>query len=53
MCDSKFESVFGREENMVGKGENDVYQHFLLFPTIFSIGILYRVGESPDCVVKS
>ena len=24
-------SVFDRAENIVGKGENDGYQHFLLF----------------------
>ena len=24
--------VLGREENIVGKGENAGYQHFLLFP---------------------
>ena len=24
--------AFGREENIVGKGENAGYQHFLLFP---------------------
>ena len=28
-------SVFDRVENMVGKGENDGYQHFLLFPQCF------------------
>ena len=27
--------VFGRIENMVGKGENAGYQHFLLFPQCF------------------
>ena len=25
----------GRVENIVGKGENDGYQHFLLFPQCF------------------
>ena len=29
-------SFFDRVENMVGKGENAVYQHFLLFPQCFS-----------------
>ena len=28
-------SVFGRVENIVGKGENADYQHFLLFPQCF------------------
>ena len=28
-------SVFDRVENIVGKGENAVYQHFLLFPQCF------------------
>ena len=28
-------SVFDREENIVGKGENAGYQHFLLFPQHF------------------
>ena len=29
-------SVFEREKNIVGKGENAGYQHFLLFPQFFS-----------------
>ena len=29
------ESVFVRVENIVGKGENAGYQHFLLFPQCF------------------
>ena len=28
-------SVFDRIENIVGKGENAGYQHFLLFPQCF------------------
>ena len=28
-------SLFDRVENTVGKGENAVYQHFLLFPQCF------------------
>ena len=31
----KLEFVFGRVENIVGKGENVGYQHFLLFPLCF------------------
>ena len=30
------ESVFERVENIVGKGENGGFQHFLLFPPMFS-----------------
>ena len=30
-----FKFVFGRVENIVGKGENAVYQHFLFFPQCF------------------
>ena len=45
--------VFDRVENIVGKGENAGYQHFLLFPTMFSKGFLYRVIKICDCVVKS
>ena len=40
-------SLFNRVENTVGKGENDGYQHFLLFPQFFpkpsSLGSL-KVG---------
>ena len=31
----KMISVFDRAENIVGKGENAGYQHFLLFPQCF------------------
>ena len=31
----KLKFVKGREENIVGKGENAGYQHFLLFPQCF------------------
>ena len=37
-------NVFDRAENIVGKGENACYQHFLLFPQCFqkafSTGVL-------------
>ena len=33
--DSKFEIYFEREENIVAKGENAGYQHFLLFQQCF------------------
>ena len=39
--------------NIVGKGENTGYQHFLLFPTMFSKALLFEVVKSRDCVVKS
>ena len=49
--------VLGRVENIVGKGENAGYQHFLLFPQCFQklsiLVFLYRVIKSRDCVVKS
>ena len=32
---TKIISVFHRVENIVGKGENAGYQHFLLFPQCF------------------
>ena len=44
-------SVFDGVENIVGKGENAGYQHFLLFPQCFQKA-LYRVVKSGDCVVK-
>ena len=44
----------GRVENIVEKGENAGYQHFLLFPECFlKAGFLLRVVKSRDCVVKS
>ena len=42
--DLKF--VLWRVENIVGKGENAGYQHFLLFPQCF-----LRVVKGRDCVV--
>ena len=44
--------VFDGAENIVGKGENAGYQHFLLFPTMFSKGLVLRGVKSWDCVVK-
>ena len=35
--------VFDRIENIVGKGENADYQHFLLFPQCFLKGFLLKV----------
>ena len=44
-----------RVENIVGKGENAGFQHFLLLLqcfTMFSKGIFLRVIKSEDCAVK-
>ena len=48
----KLKFDMGRVENIVGKGENGGYQHFLLFPTMFSKGLFFRVVKRRDCVVK-
>ena len=45
--------LVGRVENIVGKGENAGYQHFLLFSTVFSKGFITRVVKGQDCVVKN
>ena len=45
--------LIDRAENTVGKGENASYQHFLLFPKVFSKDSFHRVVKSQDCVVKS
>ena len=37
---------------MVGKGENAVYQHFLLFPQCFQKSYLLGVVKSRECVIK-
>ena len=39
-------------ENIVGKGENDGYQHFLLFPKMFTRALFLGVVKSRDSVVK-
>ena len=49
----KMEFVLEMVENIVGKGENAGYHHFLVFLTMFSKGLLYSVVKSQDCVVKS
>ena len=49
----KLKFVLGKVENIVEKGENAGYQHFLLFPTMFSKGFPFKVVKSRDCVVKS
>ena len=45
-------SVLVGVENIVGKGENAGYQHFLLFLTMFSKGFFLGVGKSQDYVVS-
>ena len=49
----KLKFAFERVENIVGKGENAGYQHFLLFPQYFQKASFSRVVKSRDCVVKS
>ena len=46
-------AVFDRGENIVGKGENAGYQHFLLFPQCFPKPTSLGVVKSRDCVVKT
>ena len=45
--------LFDRAENTVGKAENAGYQHFHLFPTMFSKTFFFGVVKSRDCLVKS
>ena len=49
----KLKLVFARVENIVVKGENAGYQHFLLFPQCFLKASICRIVKSQDCVVKS
>ena len=48
----KLKFDIGRVENIVGKGENAGYQHFLLFPQCFQKAFFWGVIYSHDCVVK-
>ena len=41
-----------RVENIVGKGENAGYQHFLLFLQCFLKAFFLRVIKSRHCVIK-
>ena len=45
------EFIFVRVENIVGKGENAGYQHFLLFPQCLQKAALKAV-KICDCLVK-
>ena len=49
----KWKLVMERIENIVGKGENAGYQHFLFFPQCFLKKSFFRVIKCRDCVVKS
>ena len=44
-------SIFERIENIVGKGENAGYQHFLLFHNVFE-GFFHGVLQSWDCTQR-
>ena len=44
--------VCDRAENIVGKGEDAGYHHFLLFPQCFQKMSFCRVVKMRDCVVK-
>ena len=46
-------SVFDSIENIVGKGENAGYQHFLLFPKCFQKSSFLGSLKVGMCVVKS
>ena len=41
----KLQFIFGSIENIVGKGENAGYQHFLLFPRCFQKASYTRLLE--------
>ena len=45
--------VFNRVGNIVGKGENAGYQHFLLFTQCFQKPFYFGSLEVGSCVVKS
>ena len=51
--DSVNEVVSGGIENIVGKGENAGYQHFLLFPQCFQKVFLSRGVKSRECLIKN
>ena len=47
----KLKFVLGRVENIVGKGENAGYQHFLLLPQSFQNVSFSRCGKELNFVV--
>ena len=44
--------ILGKVENILGKGENAGYRHFLLFPKCFLKASFSRVAKSWDCMGK-
>ena len=44
---------FEKVENVVGKGENAGYQHFLLFPQCLLLAFFPRVVKKHHCAVKN
>ena len=51
--DQKLKLSLGRAENIVGKGENTVYQHFLLLSQCYQKAFFLESFKNHDCVVKS
>ena len=49
----KWKFILGRTENIVGKGENAGYQHFLLFPLCFPEGFFFKVFKKQDYVLTT
>ena len=48
----KLTFVFGSVRNIIGKGENVCYQHFILFPQWFQKGFFLQVVKALDGVGK-
>ena len=44
--------VFDRYENIVGTGENVIYQHFLFYPQGFQKGFYLMGDKSRNCMGK-
>ena len=45
--------LFERVDNIVGKGENANYEHFVLFPQCFQKSSSSKIVKSWDCMVKA
>ena len=52
ITDLEMKIVSDKAENFVKKGENAGYQHFPLFPTMFSKYSFIGVVKTLDCAVK-
>ena len=50
-CSNGEKKTFQEKEKMLVTRENACYQHFLLFPTMFSKGFFPRLIKSHDCVL--